>query len=909
MGFLIKISELMSIQPALQKVKELIQQGKLDEAFSACQKLLSHPQDCAVAYTLMGSIYEQQQEYGLAMEAYREAIATQPNYAEAYVYLAQLYRDVGWINQAASYYYRALKIRWNWPEVHDYFASVLHLQGKINAAIQHHREAIKQNPDFIQPYLNLALRLSQKGQVKPVIKLLEETIYRFPDCAKAYYNLGCLYLQENQSESAIQLLQVSLKLDPNFALAYRQLGHAWLKIDHFKKAIKAYQKSLKIDPELTNVYRYLGKAWQQQNQHNKAVYYFYKALNNHPENILIYGDCGYSLIAQGKLHEAMICFQTAITIEPKWVKAFCDRFAALSIIDHQQDQLLCAQITCAHFLQSLQQFDLTNPDNQIYQQLANIHYYCGNTLAEYGQNEAAIIYYQTAIKIQPVEISFYFKLAQSYIDLKRWNAVFAICYFIQNLPHLSQSDQIAINLLLGYCCEKTKRYSSAIQYYHQALQDQQKSEKNPQNDQILPINVSIPSNNNESIIPDKIRFYTLDWLKDKQLEKYNYFCLKDVSSVPQYTHPDSPVCAGLECHTCVNKLFQQLELINLGNNIQTSSIEKPLNYQSFSQFVAVIPQGKAWITPQINDWNVCKAIAIITPDNQLLADVSRDYPGQLPGCTSYHPSQHQIFQQNQLPPLQNIEGSVAVLSGLSGHIYFHWMVDILPRIELLKRSKIDFNKIDKFLVNSIRLPFQKETLQRLGIPLNKVIESDCFPHLQATQLIVPSFAGYLGWLEPWAIDFLRQQFLPTKITVKSDFPQRIYISRKNARHRRVLNETEVMEKLSQYGFISIQLESLTFSEQVALFSQAKAIIAPHGSGLTNIVFCHSSAKVAEFVSPHYNRHYYWIISQYLGLEHYCLTGEAFACYPIRMLMYQNPLTEDIWVNLTDLQKLLEIMQL
>ncbi|MGB3401079.1 MAG: tetratricopeptide repeat protein [Microcoleaceae cyanobacterium] len=899
----------MSIQNQLLQVQELIQQGELEEAFSACQKLLSQFPNCAVAYTLMGSIYEQQKEYGWAMEAYREAIATQPNYAEAYVYLAQLYRDVGWINEAAYYYQKALKLRWNWPEVHDYLGSVLHIQGKTKAAIQHHRQAIKQNPNYIQAYLNLVLRLYHQGQVKLAIKILEETIERFPDCAKAYYNLGCLLLKENQIESAIQLLLVSLKLEPNFALVYSQLGQAWIRIGQFTNAIKAYQQALEIDPKLTNIYRYLGKAWQQQNQHDKAIHYFDKALKNHPDNLLIYGDCGYSLITQGKLNEAMICFQTAITIEPKWVNAFCHRFASLSLTHHQQDQLLSSQISCAYFLQELQQFDLTNSSDKIYQKLADIYYYCGNTLLEYGNFEAAITYYQIVIKIQPDEVKYYLKLAECYIPQKRWDAIYAICYFLPTLQNLSLSDAATVNFLLGYCCEQKQHYPSAIQYYHQALQYQQKSNRNPSEHYSLSIDITDKNSNNKQIIPDDIVYFTQEWLQEKQLKEQYYFPLKTSPSLPQYSLPESPACAGLECDTCVHQIFQKLELINLGNNIQTNAKNQSLSYEDYNQFVAIIPQGRAWITPQINYWNVCKAIAIITPDNQLLADVSRDYPGQLPGCTNYHPNQHQIFKQKTLPPVQKIDGSVAVLSGLSGHIYFHWMVDILPRIALLKRSGIDIDKIDNFIVNSIRLPFQQETLQKLGIPLNKVLESDQFSHIQASQLIVPSFAGYLGWLEPWAIDFLRQQFLTPEVKAKSGYPQRIYISRAHARHRRVLNETEVMEKLSQYGFVSIQLETLSFTEQVALFSQAEAIIAPHGSGLTNIMFCHPSAKVAEFVSPHYNRHYYWVISQYLGLQHYCLTGEAFPCYPIRMLMYQNPLTEDIWVNLTDLNQLLKTMKL
>jgi tetratricopeptide (TPR) repeat protein/capsular polysaccharide biosynthesis protein len=902
----------MNSQHRLQEIQDWVNQGDLDKALEMCQKLLSQSPDCAAASILMGSIYEQQKEYGWAMEAYREAIKRQPNSAEAYVYLGQLYRDVGWINEAAAYYQKALKLRWNWPEIHDYFGLVLYQQGKIKAAIQHHQEAIRQNPNYVNAYLNLAIRFNDQGRTKQVIKLLEITIDRFSNCAKAHYNLGCLLLQQNQAESAVKLLKTSLKLDPNFALGYSSLGQAWMALDQPTAAIAAYQKAIQINPKLTTAYQNLGKVWQQQNHHDKAVFYFHQALKFYPDNLLIYGDCGYSLMAQGQLDQALICFQTAITIEPKWVNAFCHRFASLSLADHQNDQLLCSQIACAQFLQSLQQFDLTTSHFQIYQQLAKIYFYRGNTLVEYGQIESAIFYYQKSIQIQSNEIKFYLKLVQCYVHQKRWNAVYTICCLAQNIPNLPKQANTELNFILGYCCEQQHRYQSAIKYYHKTLQYQEKNDSISSHKEGFIINEYIDSkthNSSKQTIPNNIILSTLEWLKNNQLAERHYFPINSVQFDQQYSDSDAPACAGLECETCVHNIFKQLELINLGNNIQTSSKKQQLSCQSLNQFVAIIPQGRTWITPQINYWNVCKAIAIITPDNQLLADISRDYPGQLPGCSRYHPKHHQIFQQNQLPSLQKIEGSVAVLSGLSGHIYFHWMVDILPRIELLRRSGINFNQIDHFLVNSTHLAFQQETLHKLGIPANKILESDRFPHLQATQLIVPSFAGYLGWLEPWAIEFIRKTFLTPEIKTKSGYPKRIYISRKNARHRQVLNEEEVMKELTPLGFVAIHLESLSFVDQVALFYQAQAIIAPHGSGLTNIIFCQNSAKISEFVSPHYNRHYYWVISQSLGLEHYSLTGEAFPCYPIRTLMYQNPLTEDIWVDLTDLRKLIEVMKI
>lgn len=304
---------------------------------------------------------------------------------------------------------------------------------------------------------------------------------------------------------------------------------------------------------------------------------------------------------------------------------------------------------------------------------------------------------------------------------------------------------------------------------------------------------------------------------------------------------------------------------------------------------------------------VCNAIATISPDDYLLADLSRDYPGQLPGCQGQTPGHHRLYSLDSLPPLEQLSGSVVVLAGLSGNVYFHWMVDILPRLEILRRSGVDLDQVDWFLVNSDRQPFQQATLKHLGIPDHKMIESDRHPHLQAQELIVPSFPGYLGWLQPWALEFLRREFLPLGDGLSQDYPERIYISRTQASYRRILNEAAVTELLSHHGFVSVQLELLPLAQQIALFANASLIVTAHGSGLTNTIFCRSGATVVELVSPHYVRHYYWVISKYLGLQHYYLPGERFGCTPIRQIMYPNPLIEDIWVNLEALKNMLKVV--
>ncbi|MCU0568808.1 MAG: glycosyltransferase family 61 protein, partial [Oculatellaceae cyanobacterium Prado106] len=233
--------------------------------------------------------------------------------------------------------------------------------------------------------------------------------------------------------------------------------------------------------------------------------------------------------------------------------------------------------------------------------------------------------------------------------------------------------------------------------------------------------------------------------------------------------------------------------------------------------------------------------------------------------------------------------------------------------EILRQSHWDWDAIDWFWINDDHRRFQQQTLQALGIPQDKILSSDRHPNIQAEQLIVPSFPGHLGWLEPWALHFLRQSFLPLGKAraqqAKKPLPRRLYISRDQAHHRRVLNEAAVIAQLEPFGFVPVQLEALDFLDQVALFSQAEVIIAPHGGGLTNTLFCAPGTTVIELVSPQYIRHYYWVISHLLGLNHYYVTSDEFNCFPLRQLMYPSPLTEDIWISPETLSQILQRIDL
>lgn len=290
--------------------------------------------------------------------------------------------------------------------------------------------------------------------------------------------------------------------------------------------------------------------------------------------------------------------------------------------------------------------------------------------------------------------------------------------------------------------------------------------------------------------------------------------------------------------------------------------------KSPSPFVAVLKDGCVW----------GKNAFVFSREHKQIQDVSFEF--RIENFKKI--KKHFVFKKWKSHPPQYFPGNVAVLTFCSAQNYFHWMFDILPRIDLLRQSNI---QIDRYIINrKSHLPFQDETLVTLGIPNEKIIETNNKFQLQAKKLIVPSLVNHYiikphTYVRPYAIpkwvcDFLRKELL---LKTKSDFKEQneyIYISRENAWVRKILNEEEIMNFLAVFGFKLINLELMTVAQQIQLFASAKVIVAPHGAGLANLVFCRPATKVIEIFSHKYMPAYYWMISNHVHLDYYYMVNEV-----------------------------------
>jgi capsular polysaccharide biosynthesis protein len=313
------------------------------------------------------------------------------------------------------------------------------------------------------------------------------------------------------------------------------------------------------------------------------------------------------------------------------------------------------------------------------------------------------------------------------------------------------------------------------------------------------------------------------------------------------------------------------------------------SFQTPATFLAEISHGRVY----------GESGAVITPDDCLLADVSVEF-GITPELAQHHPSLRCL----KLPRLRYSQGTAVILAAAGGNNYFHWMFDVLPRLHLLKQSDRAFD-IDYFLINEIFHPFQKETLLTVDVPAEKIVFTHRDLHFTCDLLIVPSLPGITGSLTAWQCDFLRKLFLAER---NNHVPRkRIYISRKDATSRRILNEESLTEILNELDFQIVSMSGLSVHEQANLFYEAEIIVAPHGAAMTNLVFCDIKCKVLEIFAPGYLNPCYRGLSNLIGIDYWYILGTGNSPRVSQNHHLASGIADDITVNIDATRLTLEAM--
>jgi hypothetical protein len=279
---------------------------------------------------------------------------------------------------------------------------------------------------------------------------------------------------------------------------------------------------------------------------------------------------------------------------------------------------------------------------------------------------------------------------------------------------------------------------------------------------------------------------------------------------------------------------------------RTKESKLPAHYQGC--FLGVIPKGR-----------VLGHGSVISPDGFFLArDVAQDF-----GCDE---NAHWLVKKDALlKPTHRLKGSSWVASINLSSNYYHWLFEEVPRI--MEGLADGHHRVLVSGGNPVRADFIKMVDSR-----KRTFPLSGYSHYLSDQLMVPSIPGRLAFgqhydsTEPTegVVEILEN--LPID-RAKISTCDKVFVSRRHSKFRRLLNQDEIEHFLKGKGFGIFCLEKMGFGEQTRLFSNAKVVLAPHGAGLANLVFCKKQTKVIELFSHRYFNPIYKQLCEMKCIQH------------------------------------------
>ncbi len=101
----------------------------------------------------------------------------------------------------------------------------------------------------------------------------------------------------------------------------------------------------------------------------------------------------------------------------------------------------------------------------------------------------------------------------------------------------------------------------------------------------------------------------------------------------------------------------------------------------------------------------------------------------------------------------------------------------------------------------------------------------------------------------------------------------VWVSRSSASYRRLQNESELIYLTKRYfkDLVVVDPSELSLEDQIALFSDARIVIGPHGAGLTNSIFSRRLHRLVELWHSA-EQPFFKLLSSAMGAAHSSIEG-------------------------------------
>jgi hypothetical protein len=346
-------------------------------------------------------------------------------------------------------------------------------------------------------------------------------------------------------------------------------------------------------------------------------------------------------------------------------------------------------------------------------------------------------------------------------------------------------------------------------------------------------------------------------------------------AAPATDQPPWPqlTCAGLHCNPCQSRLAETPQ----------PQLEPDLELKE-------LRHGRIWLErhPHLHETH---GLAVASADGTLLPELCRRYPWQWQDCP--HEGQRQNDNLAQLAwsgagsPPWRLDGPVLAVADLSAELYYHGHLELLPRLgRAWQHLQAQLPQL-RLWHNGGSAPWLSEALARLGIPPDRLISAQQHPHLQASQLLVPSHPSPFGSPGERGLSWLRAFWLQPAAADPAPAPQRVLFSRPPNQRRPLLQHSAWRQTLAAQGFAE-PAPSAPLARQLQKLQSCEQLVAAHGGAMANLLALPAGSDVLELANPAYAPPYFASLLASGRLRHRRLSGGPTPPL-LQQLLYAGPL--------------------
>jgi tetratricopeptide (TPR) repeat protein len=439
----------------------------------AAQTLSSVPDAARSAklYSALGATYEQQKDYGKAIEAYRKAVALDRDNLDAIRGLAQNLMFDGQTSAALEQYKIIADANPEDAEAFISMAEIYRKGGKFDLALDNLKKAQSMVQDSLEVPYNIAAVYQAQGRYDEAIPVLEDLLKKSEKPENSYSQseknnravflerLGTVYRDDGNNQLAIETFRKMLSLgDDNAERGYQQLIDTYREAKQWQQATDVAKEATEKVPEDRGLKMVYASQLADQGQSDSALQQVRSLLKGTPEDREVYVTLGQMYSRLKRWPEAEEALGKAEHLSTKPDDKEYVEFLTGSMYERQKKNDKAEEI--------FRGILVGDPQN------AMTLNYLGYMLADRGVKlDEALGFIKKAVDLDPAN--------SAYLDSLGW-AYFRLGKYEQAEDSLTKASQHmgadpTVQEHLGDLYQKTGRLKLAVTHWERAIEEWNKT--------------------------------------------------------------------------------------------------------------------------------------------------------------------------------------------------------------------------------------------------------------------------------------------------------------------------------------------------------------------------------------------------------------------------------------------------